>query len=220
PGRPGARLRAVQRLPRRRRPARRRRPDLHRGERRERLLRPDHLRREGRGGGGIRGGCAGLRRRGHSGAGRRHPLPPLRQLPADPARGQSGAARRDIRPFGRRSCRPARRPAARGVRRRGAPRPGHPVSAPSEPAGLTMLDLIERTKRARPLDRAAMRYLARGVADGSVPDYQLAAWLMAARLNGLTAPETLALTREMVATGETLDWTELGVPVVDKHSTG
>ena len=83
-----------------------------------------------------------------------------------------------------------------------------------------MLDLIERTKRARPLDRAAMRYLARGVADGSVPDYQLAAWLMAARLNGLTAPETLALTREMVATGETLDWTELGVPVVDKHSTG
>ena len=83
-----------------------------------------------------------------------------------------------------------------------------------------MLDLIERTKRGRPLDDVAMRFLARGVTDGSIPDYQVASWLMAARLNGLTAEETLALTRAMIATGETLDWSHLGLPVVDKHSTG
>lgn len=88
------------------------------------------------------------------------------------------------------------------------------------PPGSSMRDLIDRTKMGRPLDRDAIRFLVRGVADGSVPDYQVAAWLMAARLNGLSGEETLALTREMVATGGTLDWSYLGRPVVDKHSTG
>jgi pyrimidine-nucleoside phosphorylase len=56
--------------------------------------------------------------------------------------------------------------------------------------------------------------------DGTIPDYQLAAWLMAVWFRGMTAEETLAFTRSLVATGEVLDWTGIDRPVVDKHSTG
>ena len=62
--------------------------------------------------------------------------------------------------------------------------------------------------------------LARGAADGTVPDYQLAAWLMAAYLNPLSPHETADLTKAMAASGERLDLTELPKPWVDKHSTG
>src|SRR5690606_1356920 len=59
----------------------------------------------------------------------------------------------------------------------------------------------------------------RGYVDGDIPDYQVAAWLMAVRFQGLDAGETLALTKAIVATGRTLDWPS-DRPVVDKHSTG
>ena len=47
-----------------------------------------------------------------------------------------------------------------------------------------------------------LRLVALGAADGSVPDYQLAAWLMAATLNPLTLEETADLTLAMAASGE------------------
>ncbi len=53
-----------------------------------------------------------------------------------------------------------------------------------------------------------------------VPDYQVAAWLMAAFLNGLDAGETDALTEAMMRSGRVFDWTDLGRPSADKHSTG
>lgn len=80
--------------------------------------------------------------------------------------------------------------------------------------------LIDRKKRGGTLTEDELRFLARGVVDRSVPDYQVAAWLMAVCWQGMTAGETLALTRAMVATGEELDWAALGRPTVDKHSTG
>jgi len=83
-----------------------------------------------------------------------------------------------------------------------------------------MLALLERTKRRRPLSRADFDLVCRGAVDGSVPDYQLAAWLMAVWFRGLDPDETLALTQAMVATGAQLDWTDLDRPTVDKHSTG
>jgi pyrimidine-nucleoside phosphorylase len=83
-----------------------------------------------------------------------------------------------------------------------------------------MLDLIERKKRGTPLGEGELDVICRGVVDGTIPDYQLAAWLMAVWFRGMTAEETLAFTRSLVATGEVLDWTGIDRPVVDKHSTG
>ena len=83
-----------------------------------------------------------------------------------------------------------------------------------------MLDLIERKKRGGSLTDGELAFLCRGVADGSLPDYQVAAWLMAVWFRGMSREETLGFTRAMVATGATLDWTDVGRPVVDKHSTG
>ena len=55
---------------------------------------------------------------------------------------------------------------------------------------------------------------------GEVTEYQIAAWLMAAFLNGLDPTETDALTDAMVRSGQVFDWTSLGRPSADKHSTG
>jgi pyrimidine-nucleoside phosphorylase len=55
---------------------------------------------------------------------------------------------------------------------------------------------------------------------GRVPDYQVSAWLMAAFLRGLDAGETAALTQALLHSGRVFDWSDLGRPSADKHSTG
>ncbi len=55
---------------------------------------------------------------------------------------------------------------------------------------------------------------------GSIPLEQLAAWLMAARIRGLSLDETRALTLAMRDSGEKFDPSRLGKAAVDKHSTG
>ena len=50
-----------------------------------------------------------------------------------------------------------------------------------------------------------IRFLLDGYLAGSIPDYQVAAWLMAVVIRGMTRPETLALTQAMVASGDVLD---------------
>ncbi|MBI5708874.1 MAG: thymidine phosphorylase [Candidatus Eisenbacteria bacterium] len=53
-----------------------------------------------------------------------------------------------------------------------------------------------------------------------IPDYQVSAWLMAAFLNGLDEGETEALTLALLHSGRMFDWSGLGRPAADKHSTG
>lgn len=79
--------------------------------------------------------------------------------------------------------------------------------------------IITEKKLGHPLSDEAIATFVRGAADGSVPDYQLAALLMAIRLNGMDARETTTLTMEMARSGDMLH-PDLGGTVVDKHSTG
>jgi pyrimidine-nucleoside phosphorylase len=80
--------------------------------------------------------------------------------------------------------------------------------------------LIERKRDGGRIEAAEWRSLASAYARGDVPDYQIAALLMACFLNGLDRAETSALTEAMIASGERLDLAHLGRPRADKHSTG
>jgi pyrimidine-nucleoside phosphorylase len=80
--------------------------------------------------------------------------------------------------------------------------------------------LIERKRDGGGLTAAEWRELLSGYAAGQVPDYQMAALLMACFIRGLGREETAGLLDGMMASGGRLDLAHLGRPVVDKHSTG
>lgn len=81
-------------------------------------------------------------------------------------------------------------------------------------------DVIAAKRDGRRLAPDELRAFVLGYARGEVPDYQAAAWLMAAYIHGLDEGETLALTRAMVESGATLPLDGVSRPKVDKHSTG
>jgi pyrimidine-nucleoside phosphorylase len=82
------------------------------------------------------------------------------------------------------------------------------------------VDVIRTKRDGGQLDRASLEWFVAGVTDGSLPDYQASALLMAIVLRGMTAEETAALTDAMVRSGVRVDYPGLqGIPV-DKHSTG
>lgn len=84
-----------------------------------------------------------------------------------------------------------------------------------------MTDCIRKTKQRIPLTADELRALVKGtVSDPPIPDYQLAAWLMAVCFSGLTDEETAALTMAMRDSGSVMHWDALNGPVADKHSTG
>lgn len=87
-------------------------------------------------------------------------------------------------------------------------------------ARMRAVDLIRRKRDGLPLDPDQIRAFVSGVTDGTWPDYQVAAFLMAVVWRGMTTPEASALTSAMVASGERLDLSAFGEGVVDKHSTG
>jgi len=91
----------------------------------------------------------------------------------------------------------------------------------TERATLRPAELIQRKRDGAELGTDELGELVLAYARGEVPDYQLAAFLMAVYFQGLTTAETFALTDAMVRSGESIDLgSALGRRVVDKHSTG
>jgi pyrimidine-nucleoside phosphorylase len=83
-----------------------------------------------------------------------------------------------------------------------------------------MIDIIRKKRDKVELNTHEIGFVAAGAADGSIPADQLAAWLMAAWLNGLSLDETRALTLAMRDSGEKFSPARLGKTAVDKHSSG
>jgi pyrimidine-nucleoside phosphorylase len=82
------------------------------------------------------------------------------------------------------------------------------------------IDLIKQKRDGGQLDRAAIDAFIAGVTDGTLPDYQTSAMLMAILLRGMSPEETSSLTDAMVRSGVRVTYPGIdGIPV-DKHSTG
>lgn len=85
---------------------------------------------------------------------------------------------------------------------------------------MRMYDIIEKKRDNKALDYEELSFFITGYCDGSIPDYQVAALLMAIFLNGMNDIETGWLTDIMAASGEMIDLSGIDGIKVDKHSTG
>ncbi|MEG2718231.1 MAG: pyrimidine-nucleoside phosphorylase, partial [Clostridia bacterium] len=85
---------------------------------------------------------------------------------------------------------------------------------------MNMIEIIEKKKLNQVLTEQEISFFIGGAADGTIPDYQLSALLMAIRLNGMSREETAQMTLAMARSGDMVDLSSLkGIPT-DKHSTG
>jgi pyrimidine-nucleoside phosphorylase len=87
-------------------------------------------------------------------------------------------------------------------------------------AFMRAVDIIVRKRDGLALTREAIDIFVNGVTDGTWPDYQAAALLMAIVLNGMTQEETWWLTESMLHSGTRLDLSDIPGPKIGKHSTG
>lgn len=83
-----------------------------------------------------------------------------------------------------------------------------------------MVDLIRRKRDGGTLTAGEIEWLVREYTGDTIPDYQMAAFMMAVVWRGMQPTETVALTLAMLRSGEELRARDVLSPVVDKHSTG
>ncbi|MGQ9632313.1 MAG: thymidine phosphorylase [bacterium] len=84
---------------------------------------------------------------------------------------------------------------------------------------MRVVDLIAKKRDGLDLSRDEIAFIVGNFTSGAIPDYQMAAMLMAIYFRGMTEEETSYLVEEMMNSGEVLDLSHIG-PTVDKHSTG
>lgn len=85
---------------------------------------------------------------------------------------------------------------------------------------MNVIEIIDKKRRGLTHTEEEIQTLVRKMQSGKAHDYQVAAWLMAACIHGLTMDETTWLTQAFVDSGDRLDLSKVGGTVVDKHSTG
>ena len=81
-------------------------------------------------------------------------------------------------------------------------------------------ELIEVKRDGGTHTAGELKRLVSAFVAGEMPDYQMAAWLMAALIRGLDTAETVALTEAMARSGRMVDLSSVPGIKVDKHSTG
>lgn len=83
-------------------------------------------------------------------------------------------------------------------------------------------EIIKAKRDGKALSRDQIAFFVKGITNGTVTDSQIAAFAMSVYFNGMAMPERVALTEEMMNSGNVVRWDHmnLGGPIVDKHSTG
>ncbi len=85
---------------------------------------------------------------------------------------------------------------------------------------LRAYDIIHKKRIGDALSEEEIKFMVNGYLEGSIPDYQMSAFLMAIVLNGMTDEEISSLVRTMAFSGDVLDLSDIPGVKVDKHSTG
>jgi pyrimidine-nucleoside phosphorylase len=82
------------------------------------------------------------------------------------------------------------------------------------------VELIRKKREGHELTAEELSSFIGGYVDGDIPDYQMAAWLMAVYFNGMSLDEIIEFTRVMLHSGTIIDLSSVPGIKVDKHSTG
>lgn len=85
---------------------------------------------------------------------------------------------------------------------------------------MRIYDLIEKKKCGQALSKEETAYLVKGCTDGSIPDYQITAFLMAVYFQGMEDGELADFTLAMAQSGDMADLSGISGFKADKHSTG
>lgn len=85
---------------------------------------------------------------------------------------------------------------------------------------MRMVDIIDAKRNGQTLTDEQLQFFIDGVVDGTIPDYQTSALLMAIYFQGMTSTEQTSLTMKMMHSGEQLNLSQIPGIKVDKHSTG
>ena len=85
---------------------------------------------------------------------------------------------------------------------------------------MTMIEIIETKKQGLPLTEEMIQFFVNGYTNGTIPDYQISALLMAIYFQGMNDGESTFLALAMRDSGDVLDLSDIDGIKVDKHSTG